>query len=204
MDDLGPVGEAAVALMQAIGAPGVGLLLAAEALFPPIPSEVILPLAGFSAYQGVVPLTSAVTWSTLGSMVGAMVLYGAGRVLGRDRVLAIWRRVPLVDEADFVRSEEWFARHGHKAVFLGRFMPVVRSLVSVPAGLERMRLLWFVPLTLAGSLLWNSLFILAGYALGHEWHRVATVADWLQYAVVGGALVAFVLLAVRRARRRHR
>lgn len=167
VEDLGPIGEAAVAVMTAIGAPGVGLLLAAEALFPPIPSEVILPLAGFAAYQGAVSLPAALAWSTAGSLAGALALYAAGRGLGR-------------------------------------FLPVIRSLVSVPAGVERMHLAWFVPLTAAGSLLWNALFILGGYALGHEWHRVAAVADWLQYAVVAALLAGVGWLALRRARRRAR
>lgn len=201
MEDLGPIGEAAVAVMEAIGAPGVGLLLAAEAFFPPIPSEVILPLAGFSAQQGVLPLTAALVWSTVGSLVGALTLYAAGRGLGRERALVAWSRLPLVDEVDFERAERWFDDHGRAAVFLGRFMPLIRSLVSVPAGVARMRLVWFVPLTLVGSLAWNSLFILGGYALGREWHRVAALGDWLQYVVLAGVLVTVVVLVVRRRRR---
>ena len=201
--DLGPVGEAAVALMEAIGGLGVGLLLAAEAVFPPVPSEVVLPLAGFAAYQGVLSLWSALAWSTAGSLAGALVLYGAGRRLGRDRVLALWCRLPLVDKGDFERTEDWFTSHGRSAVLLGRFLPVVRSLVSVPAGVERMHPAWFVPLTVAGSLAWNALFILGGYALGHEWHRVATVADWLQWVVVAAVVVGVGALVVRRQRRRR-
>lgn len=203
MEDLGPIGEAAVALMEAIGAPGVGLLLAVEAIFPPVPSEVVLPLAGFAAYRGTVSLPSAVLWSTAGSLAGALALYAAGRGLGRDRVVALWCRLPLIDGDDFERTEKWFTDHGRSAVFLGRFVPMVRSLVSVPAGVERMHLGWFVPLTAVGSLVWNSLFILGGYLLGHQWHRVTTLADWLQYAVLAAVCVGALWLVVRRRRQRR-
>ncbi|RYJ01620.1 MAG: DedA family protein, partial [Actinomycetales bacterium] len=141
--------------MGAIGAPGVGLLLAVEAVFPPIPSEIVLPLAGFAANQGTLSLTGALIWSTIGSVVGALVLYGGGHRLGRDRVLRLWLRLPLVEERDFVRTEEWFARHGEKAVFFGRMVPLFRSLISIPAGINRMPLARFLVLTTVGSAIWN-------------------------------------------------
>lgn len=126
-EDLGTIGNAVVEIMDAIGGPGVGLLLAVEAIFPPIPSEIVLPLAGFAANQGHLSLAGALVWSTIGSLVGALVLYGAGHHFGRDRVLRVWLRLPLVDEHGFVRTEAWFARHGEKAVFYGRMAAVRRG-----------------------------------------------------------------------------
>lgn len=183
-DELGTVGDFVVEVMDLIGAPGVGLLIAIESVFPPIPSEVVLPLAGFAASQGQLSLTSGLVWSTLGSLAGALLLYGIGARLGRGRTFALWCRLPLVDARDFRRTEEWFARHGRKAVFLGRMLPLFRSLISVPAGIQRMPLPEFVLLTTVGSAIWNTVFIVGGYLLGNEWHRVEEAASWLQWVVV--------------------
>ena len=125
----------AVDVMETLGAPGAGLAIALENLFPPLPSEVILPLAGFTASQGSFSLAEVLVWTTLGSVVGALVLYGIGAALGRERTRAIARAVPLVDVADVDRTEAWFLRHGRKAVVLGRMIPLFRSLISVPASI---------------------------------------------------------------------
>ena len=119
----------AVGLMESLGGPGAGLAIALENLFPPLPSEVILPLAGFTASRGDMSLAEALFWTTLGSLVGAVALYLVGRALGRDRVRAIAARLPLVKLADVDRTEAWFHRHGRKAVFLGRMIPIFRSLI---------------------------------------------------------------------------
>jgi membrane protein DedA with SNARE-associated domain len=163
-------------LMETMGAPGAGLAVALENLFPPIPSEAILPLAGFTAAQGKLDLIAAVVWTTLGSIAGAMVLYAIGHALGRDRIRALAARLPLIDVSDLDKAEGWFHRHGTKAVFFGRMIPVVRSLISVPAGIERMRIPLFLLLTGLGSLLWNATFIGAGYLLGDHWHLVERYA----------------------------
>jgi membrane protein DedA with SNARE-associated domain len=168
--------EWAVSLMEALGGPGAAAAIAAESLFPPIPSEIILPLAGFTASRGELSLASALIWTTVGSVVGAVALYVLGVLLGRDRLLRLVERVPLLDVSDVERAERWFARHGGKAVFFGRFVPVVRSLISVPAGITRMPLGWFIALTALGSGIWNSGFVLAGYALGENWTAVKTYA----------------------------
>lgn len=202
-EELGVIGSAAVDLMSAVGAPGVGVLLAAEAVFPPIPSEIVLPLAGFAANQGTFSLTAALVWATIGSLAGAVLLYEAGRRFGRDRVLALWVRLPLVDERDFARTEAWFDRHGQKAVFLGRMVPLFRSLISIPAGTQRMPFGRFLMLTLAGSAIWNTVFVLGGYLLGEEWHRIEQAAGWLQYAVVAAVLAAGAWWLVLRVRRRR-
>jgi membrane protein DedA with SNARE-associated domain len=193
-----------VALMDALGAPGVGMAIALENVFPPLPSEVFLPLAGFAAARGELGLVAAIGWTTLGSLVGALVLYGVGAALGRDRMRALAERMPLVDVRDVEKAEAWFARHGAKAVFLGRMVPLVRSLISVPAGVERMRLPLFAALTAAGSLLWNTAFVLAGYLLGANWGVVEQYADGASKVVVGLLAVAVVVFVVRRVVARRR
>lgn len=190
----------AVGVMESLGGPGAGLIIALENVFPPIPSEIILPLAGFTASRGSFSLAGAIFWTTLGSLVGAMLIYGIGAVLGRARFRALWARLPLVELADLDRAEAWFDRHGGKAVFFGRMLPLIRSLISIPAGIERMPLLLFLPLTLAGSLIWNTLFIVAGYRLGESWHvmeRYAGLFQWLVIVVVAALVAWFVVRRVR-------
>jgi membrane protein DedA with SNARE-associated domain len=192
-----------VGLMETLGAPGVGLAIALESVFPPLPSEVFLPLAGFAAARGDMSVLSAIIWTTLGSLVGALTLYGVGAVLGRERLIAIADRMPLVDVADVVKAEEWFARHGAKAVFFGRMVPLVRSLVSVPAGLERMSLPLFAALTTAGSLIWNTAFVLAGYGLGANFGLIEPYMSVVSKVVVGLIGAAVVWWVVRRVRARR-
>lgn len=193
----------AVSVMEALGAPGAGLLIALENLFPPLPSEVILPLAGFSAGQGGLSLTGALFWTTAGSVVGAVILYWLGALIGRDRIRAAVDRLPLLKLSDMDRTEAWFARHGAKAVLIGRCVPVVRSLISVPAGVERMKIPLFLALTALGSLVWNSALIIAGYALGEKWHVVESSVGVLQYVVlaVAVALVVWFVVVKLRAKR---
>ena len=204
-DELDGVAGWAVDLMERLGPIGAALVIAAENLFPPLPSEVILPLAGFTASQGSFSLAEALVWTTVGSVVGATVLYGLGVLFGRDRMYWIWERLPLTKTSDLERTEEWFARHGRKAVFFGRMVPIFRSLISVPAGIERMPLLQFLGLTLAGSAIWNTIFVLAGYHLGEQWHVVEAYAGTFQKLViftVASAVAWWVLLRIRSLRRR--
>ncbi|MGJ5946198.1 DedA family protein [Streptomyces neyagawaensis] len=186
-----------IGLMDLLGAPGAGLAVALENLFPPIPSEVVLPLAGFAASTGRMDLYAALLWTTAGSVIGALALYGVGALLGRDRTLAIAAKLPLVKVSDVERTEAWFLRHGTKAVFFGRMVPVFRSLISVPAGVERMPLPVFTLLTALGSAIWNTLFVLAGYFLGANWTEVTAVVSTYSKIVLAAAalaVLAFVLL----------
>ncbi|PKW13875.1 DedA family protein [Saccharopolyspora spinosa] len=193
-----------IAVMEALGGPGAGLIIALENLFPPLPSEVILPLAGFTASQGSMSVIGAIFWTTLGSLVGALALYGFGATLGRERTRAIAAKIPLVKISDIDKTEAWFAKHGVKAVFFGRMIPLFRSFVSLPAGVERMRLTAFVLFTTLGSLIWNTAFVLAGYLLGQHWYLVEEYAGLLSRAVLITAVltvVAFVVVRVRNNRR---
>ncbi|MBR7673100.1 DedA family protein [Streptomyces daliensis] len=187
--------------MSSLGAVGAGIAIALENLFPPLPSEVILPLAGFTAHKGGMSLVAAIIWTTVGSLVGALALYGVGAVLGRERTVALAAKLPLLKVSDIEKTEAWFARHGTKAVFFGRMIPIFRSLISVPAGVERMRLPVFLVLTGLGSLLWNSIFILAGYGLGAQWHRITEYVGLYSKVVLGAAVLAVVAFVVLRALR---
>lgn len=186
----GGVTDFAVNLMETLGGPGAALAIALENLFPPIPSEVILPLAGFTASQGDLSLVGVILWTILGSVVGALALYGLGAALGVRRLKAIAERLPLVDAGDIDDTERWFDRHGTKAVFFGRMLPIFRSLISIPAGIERMPLPMFLGLTTAGSAIWNTVLVGAGYLLGENWHVVEQYTGILQWIVIAGLVGA--------------
>ncbi len=191
-------------LVERLGGPGAGLAVALENLFPPIPSEVILPMAGFAASQGEMSLAGAIAWTTLGSVVGALALYSLWVALGRERIRAIAAKLPLVKVSDIDRTEAWFARHGGKAVFFGRMIPIFRSLISVPAGVERMPVGRFLLYTASGSLIWNTVFVMAGYLLGENWHAVEGYAGVFQKVVVVACVLAAGWFVVARVTRRRR
>ena len=189
--------------ITALGAVGVGLMVLLENLFPPIPSELVLPLAGFLAGQGRMQVGLVIVAATVGSVVGALLLYWAGVALGRRRLRHIVDVMPLVDVDDLERAESWFSHHGGRAVLIGRLIPVVRSLISVPAGLERMPLPVFTLYTALGSTVYNSVLVLAGYLLGSRWQNVerySSAINYVIYAAMAGALALFV---VRRLRARR-
>ncbi|WP_158881398.1 DedA family protein [Amycolatopsis anabasis] len=203
-EPMGGLAGWAVDLMDHLGGPGAAVIVGLDNLFPPIPSELVLPLAGFSASRGTFSLTGALVWTTVGSVLGAVIVYYLGLLLGRDRTRALLTKIPLVKAADFDRTEAWFHRHGTKAVFFGRMVPIFRSLISLPAGIERMPFWRFLSLTTLGSLLWNLVFIVAGYALGENWRLVEKYADVFQKLVIGLVALAIVLFVVTRLRDRRK
>ncbi len=194
-------------LIDAIGPWGVGVFTLIETVFPPIPSELVLPLAGYLSYLGELNAVLVFLASTLGAYLGALALYGIAAALGQERAIRWLSKLPLVDRSDFEKAVDWFARHGHTAVFFGRLIPGVRSLVSLPAGAARMNLLVFSLLTLAGSGLWNALLIGLGFLLGTQYELVDTyssVLNYAVYAVLAGILIWLIVRAVRRRRAAQR
>lgn len=199
-----PLSDWIVWVMRTIGAPGVGVATALETVFPPVPSEVVLPLAGYTASQGHYGVVSAVVWATVGSLVGALVLYHAGKAWGVERLCRLADRIPLLHARDVHRSIGWFQRHGRSAIFFGRLVTGVRSLISIPAGVDRMPIWQFTVYTAAGSLVWNAVLIGTGYHLGSRWHVVErSVGNVSNVAYLLIALAAAVFV-VRRVRRRMR
>lgn len=187
-----------VEIMEALGPIGVAFLIALENLFPPLPSEVVLPLAGFTASQGNMNLLVAIIAATIGSLIGASMLYAVGAVLGRDRTIAIAKKLPLVKVSDIEKTEKWFLKHETKAVFWGRMLPIFRSLISIPAGVEKMPVKTFLALTTAGSLIWNTIFIVAGYTLGENWHQVEKYGDAFQKLIVLVLVLAGIYFVLSR------
>lgn len=187
-----------------LGEIGVGALILLESLVPPIPSEVVLPAAGALVYFGDLSGPWTLFWATLGSVLGALILYGAGRAFGEQRTRRIMLAVPLIDADDVDRADAWFARHGEKAVLIGRLIPGVRSLVSLPAGAAGMPVGRFTALTAIGSLIWNGLLIGSGWLLGTQYHVIEAHIDTANnviYALIGASIAVFI---TRRVYRRSR
>ena len=179
-------------LVERLGPVGVGLAILAETVIPPIPSEAVLGLAGVLIRGGEMDVVPVVLFATLGSIVGAIFFYWIGRTLGPRRSHAFLDRLPLVETEDVDRTFEWFARHGRAAVFFGRMVPIVRSFVSVPAGVVKMPFGQFLLYTAGGSLIWNSLLIGLGVALGEVVNDYLHVIDYVIYAAVALAVAWFV------------
>lgn len=180
-------------VIQSFGYAGVALLMLAENLFPPIPSEVILPLTGFLVEQGSLVFIPALIVATAGSLAGALVLYALGRWGGRKLILRHgW--VLRIKETDLDRADRWFDRYGGVVVLFGRMVPGVRSLVSIPAGLSEMPLGRFVVLTALGSGPWNALLIGVGWLLGENWSRIAGVLGSVSNIVLAILAIAAVFL----------
>ena len=193
-----------VDVVERMGALGVGVLILLENLLPPIPSEIILPFAGFTAEQGKLNAVAAWAAATTGSLAGAYVLYGIGAALGEERIRELSRKrwFFLFGEKDFDRGDRFFDQHGGAVVFFGRFIPLVRSIVSVPAGLERMSLVRFTLFTAIGSGIWNAAFITAGWFLGDNYDQVERYVGPVSKGVVALLAVALVVLIVRKLRSR--
>lgn len=192
-----------VDLMDRLGLFGAALAVGMDNLFPPIPSEIVLPLAGLAASQGTFTLAGALFATTAGSVVGACIMYWLGRLFGRERTAWMFVKTPLLKLSDLEKTEAWFVKHGTQAVFFGRMVPIFRSLISIPAGVERMNFTVFVALTTVGSLIWNSIFVGAGYTLGENWHVIEPYANWFQRLVILAVLVVcgwFVVVRVRELR----
>ena len=204
MDDLSGIVGIAARLIEDLGLLGVAVFTFAETVFPPIPSEVILPLAGFSAQQGSMNIALVIVAATAGAYLGALFLYWLGAKLGLERSINWLSKLPLVDREDFEKAAGWFHRHGRPAIFFGRLLPGIRSVISLPAGAERMPLTTFSLYTIAGSALWNTILVTLGALLGTQYELIDEYSQWLNYAVYAAIAGVVVFLVVRRIRQRMR
>lgn len=191
-------------VLTALGDVGVGLLVFMEVLVPPIPSEVILPFAGYLSQSGDLSLGWLIFWSTLASWLGALLLYWLGAAIGVERAVRVLAATRLVSRSDLDRGAAWFERRGGWTVLVGRLVPGIRSLISIPAGATRMNLVWFSTYTIVGSGMWNSLLIGVGAALGTQHERLEHLLSYLDYAVYTAIAVAFVVLVLRRVQEARR
>lgn len=194
-------------VMRALGYPGLALLIVLEQLIPPIPSTLILPAAGFLVSQGVWSLPGVVAAATVGSLTSALILYALGRRLDEARLAGLaarYGRLVGLNAARLAASMAAFDRHGPALVFAGRFVGTVRSLISIPAGMRRMPLAIFLPLTALGAGMWNTLLAVGGMLLGERWAELgAWVARYDDLALAALALGLAALVGVALLRRRR-
>ena len=192
-------------LIDRMGVIGVALMMFLENVFPPIPSELIMPMAGYLAAEGNMSLVGVLVAGTLGSIIGAVVWYELGRALGEERFLALVDRFGLwatISRQDAEYALHWFRTKGGWAVLLGRMVPAVRTLISVPAGLAAMPRLPFLVLTTIGSLIWIGFLTGAGYLLQAEYHRITVWLDPGTSIVVGIFIAIYVYRVARQIMRR--
>jgi membrane protein DedA with SNARE-associated domain len=190
-------------VVERLGAVGVGFAILLETVIPPIPSEAVLGLAGVLINDGRLSIVPVVLFATLGSILGAVFFYYVGRALGPRRSHAFLDRLPLVETADVDKTFAWFERHGRSAVFFGRMVPIVRSFISVPAGVVRMPLAQFLLFSAAGSLIWNTVLVTLGW-LARDF--IEANLHYLDYVVVAVAVLAVAYLVYKRVKdvRHHR
>ncbi|RSX53118.1 DedA family protein [Bifidobacterium goeldii] len=190
-----------VDVMETIGGLGVALAIALESIFPPIPSEVILPLAGFTAARGKLNLVEAIIWASIGSLLGAWALYGISRWVGLHRIHRATDYIPGVSRTDVDKADRWFTQYGTWSVLIGRVIPVVRSLISIPAGFNRMNFAQFTGWTLLGSAVWNTILVGAGYLLGDQWCSILGALGVFEDVVIVVFIVVLAVAVVRWARK---
>ncbi len=189
-------------LISSGGYAAVFLLMVAESACVPIPSEVIMLFAGVLAATGRLSLVAVIVLGVLGNLVGSLIAWGVGWVGGRP-ALHRWGRWVLLSDAELDRAEGWFERHGEGAVFFGRMLPVVRTFISLPAGVARMAPGRFASFTLAGCIPWTAALGVAGYELGSQWRSVAHGFKDATYVIAVLVVLAVLAVVVRLARRRR-
>lgn len=199
--------EFAVSVIEQIGLLGAGLLIALETVIAPLPSEVVLLLSGFNVSTGSFPYIGAILVTTMGSLLGASLLYALGYFFSEERLEHLFSRYGKyvgVTVADLQKTMSWFERHGTPLVLFGRLIPIIRSLVSIPAGLIEMNFAKFIALTALGSGVWNTLWISLGFYLGENWHiaeEYSSIIDYVAYTALG---LGFLYLVYRILSRRRR
>lgn len=195
-------------IMEQFGYFGIFLMIAIENVFPPIPSEVILTFGGFMTTYTGLTVPGVVIVATYGSVAGAVILYGIGRLLNVDRLERIidrWGHILRVKKEDIHKANDWFKKYGYWTVLFCRMVPLIRSLISLPAGMSRMNFWLFLFFTTIGTLIWNAVLVSVGAAVGESWEDIVHFMDIysnIAYALIAAGLVIFVLWFIRKRRRK--
>lgn len=186
-----------IEIMNSYGYLGIGLLILIENIFPPIPSELILTFGGFMTINTNMTIIGVIIASTIGSLLGAFILYYIGKILNKERLIKIvkskYGKLLRIKPKDIESADNWFDTKGNKTVFFCRFVPVVRSLISIPAGMSEMPMVKFIVYTLFGSLIWNTLLVFVGAFAGNKKDMILNIIDKASYAVL---IIMFILCCV--------
>lgn len=187
-----------IEFMNSFGYFGVFLLIAIENIFPPIPSEVILLFGGFMTTYTKLNIIFMIISSTLGSLIGAIVLYYIGKIFNKERLKKIISgkigKILRLKNSDIDKADKWFDTKGNKTVFFCRFIPIVRSLISIPAGMSEMPIIKFLTYTIFGSLIWNTVLIITGKMVGNNWTKILTIFDTYSHIVLIIFIILFIIL----------
>lgn len=187
-----------IEFMNSFGYFGVFLLIAIENIFPPIPSEVILLFGGFMTTYTKLNIIFMIISSTLGSLIGAIVLYYIGKIFNKERLKKIISgkigKILRLKNSDIDKADKWFDTKGNKTVFFCRFIPIVRSLISIPAGMSEMPIIKFLTYTIFGSLIWNTVIIITGKMVGNNWTKILTIFDTYSHIVLITFIILFIIL----------
>ena len=197
-------------IMEQFGYIGIFLMMALENLFPPIPSEVILPFAGFMTTTTQLTVMGVLITSTTGSVLGAIILYGIGKLIDLERMEKLvdrWGHIIRVKKEDIHKVDKWFNSYGYWTVLFCRMIPLVRSLISIPAGISNMTFWLFLLFTMIGTVAWNVILILIGAALGESWTDILQFMDiysTIAYVLFGIGIVVFTVLFIWKKRNTKR
>lgn len=176
------IGQLAIKTIEFLGYPGITLLMILESMVVPLPSELVMPFAGFLAEKGKMNLWLIIFFSSLGSLLGSLISYYLGYYGGKRFVLKFGKYL-LLNVTDLEKTERWFQKRGDKTIFFSRFIPVVRHLISIPAGIGKMNLKKFCLYTIAGATLWNSFLAYCGYALGENWNKIRYYSEYFSATI---------------------
>lgn len=196
--------------MEQFGYIGIFLMMALENLFPPIPSEIVLPFGGFLTTNSNLTVIGVILSATVGSVIGAIVLYGIGLMVDVKRLEKIidrWGHIIRIKKEDIYKADAWFDRYGYWTVLFCRMIPLIRSLISIPAGMSNMKFWLFLFFTTVGTLIWNTVLVLVGAALGDSWTDILHIMDvysTVAYIILATGLVLLFLLYIRRLVKRNR
>lgn len=195
-------------IIEQFGYFGVFFLILIENVFPPIPSEVILLFSGFFSSYTSLSVFYMILASTLGSFLGAIILYYIGKIFNKERLKKIvngrFGKILFLKEKDIDKADEWFDNKGNKSVFFCRFVPIVRSLISIPAGMSEMPMGKFIIYTICGSMIWNTVLICLGYRLGSNWEYVLTILDKYQMVVIVILVIIFGYVIIKFYRKKRK
>ena len=188
--------EFVISIMNQLGYFGIFFLIFIENIFPPIPSEVVLFFGGFMTTYSKLNLFGMIIFSTLGSTVGAIVLYYIGKILNKERLKKIVSgkigKVLRLKASDIEKADKWFDTKGNKTVFFCRFIPVVRSLISIPAGMSEMIMSKFLLYTITGSLIWNTVLLFVGSKVGENWKKIEQIMSQYSHIILIILIIAFI------------
>ncbi len=189
-----------ISIMNKFGYFGVFFLIAIENIFPPIPSEVILLFGGFMTTYSKLKITGIIIASTLGSLVGAIILYYIGKILNKERLKKLVRgktgKVLRLKEADIDKADDWFDTKGNKTVFFCRFVPILRSLISIPAGMSEMKMSKFLLYTTVGSAIWNAVLTILGSIVGEKWESIVKIFDQYSHITLFILIILFIIFVI--------